>query len=288
MPSVSARPLFASRRPALRGAAALCCALAVSSAAPSPAASSPGAAPSPAAARPAAAAPAGTGPNVLKDRVLAVVDEDPILASDLDRAIFVGQQHPNPGETDKAFRRRVLDDLIAQRLRFHEIDRFGLQQVPVDQIEKQVAQVRAAYKDEASFRKKLTEAGLDEAALRQMMARQLEVLAFVDERLGPQVFVGLDDIAAYYRNVLTPQLQKQRLPVPPLDDVREQIRDVLRQQRLAEEIDRWTEELRRKANILVYFDKPNGGPLPPVIKRLEAPKTPAPAPPATPAKPPGS
>jgi hypothetical protein len=229
--------------------------------------------------------PAPAAPNVLKDRVLAVVDEDPILASELDRGIFVGQLHPNPGEADKPFRRRVLDDLIAQRLRFHEIDRFGLEQVPVDQIEKQVAQVRAAFKDEAAFRRKLAEVGLDEPTLRQMMARQLEVLAFVDERLGPQVFVGLDDIAAYYRSVLTPQLQKQRLPVPPLDDVRDQIRDVLRQQRLAEEIDRWTEELRRKANIVVYFDKPNGGPLPPVIKRLEPPSPHSPA--APPSKPPG-
>jgi peptidyl-prolyl cis-trans isomerase SurA len=226
--------------------------------------------------------------NVLKDRVLAVVDEDPILNSDLDRAIVVGQLAPATGQAPKAFRRHVLDDLIAQRLRFHEIDRFGLEQVPVDQIEKQVTQMRARSKDEVTFRKELASVGLDEAALRQMMARQLEVLAFVDERLGPQVFVGLDEIATYYRNVLSPPLAKQHLPVPPLDDVREQIRNVLRQQRLTDEIDRWTEELRRKANIVDYFDKPGGGPLPPVVKRLEPPKPAATkATPPAPSKPPG-
>jgi hypothetical protein len=222
---------------------------------------------------------AGTGagaesPNVLKDRVLAVVDEDPILASDLDRAIVLGQLLAKPGESQSVFRRRVLDDLTAQRLRFHEIDRFGLEQVPVDQIEKQVAEVRARFKDEATFRQKLREVGLDEAALRQLMARQLEVLAFVDERLGPQVFVSLDDISSYYKNVLTKELQQQRLPVPPADEVRDKIREVLRQQRLTEEIDRWTEELRRKANVVVYFDKPGGGPLPPVVKRIELGKKP--------------
>jgi peptidyl-prolyl cis-trans isomerase SurA len=252
-----------------------------------------------AAAAPVSAAPAGAGsPNVLKDRVLAVVDDDPILSSDLDRAIAVGQLHANAGEVAKTFRRRVLDDLVAQRLRFHEIDRFGLEQVPVDQIEKHVAEVRARFKDETAFRQQLKEVGLDEAALRQMMARQLEVLAFVDERLGPQVFVGLDEIAAYYRNVLTPQMQKQHQAVPPLDDVREQIREVLRQQRLTEEIDRWTEELRRKASIVLYFDQPAGGPLPPVVKRIELGKKPeappipaggapakAKAAPGTPAKP---
>jgi len=222
----------------------------------------------------AAPSPSSTGANVLKDRVIAVADEDPILASDLDRAIVIGQLEPKPGESQRAFRRRVLDDLIAERLRFHEIDRFGLEQVPVDQIERHVAEVRARFKDDATFRQKLKEVGLDEAALRQMMARQLEVLAYVDERLGPQVFVGLDDIANYYRTVLTPELQKQRLPVPPLESVRDKIREVLRQQRLTGEIERWTEELRRKAVIAVYFDQPAGGPLPPVVKRIELGKKP--------------
>jgi peptidyl-prolyl cis-trans isomerase SurA len=231
---------------------------------------------------------AAGAPNVLKDRVVAVVDEDPILGSDIERAVVVAQLQPKPGEAHRAFRRRVLDDLIAQRLRFHEIDRFGIEQVPVDQIERQVAEVRAHFKDDAAFRQKLKEVGLDEPALRQLMARQLEVLAFVDERLGPQVFVSLEDISTYYRTVLTPQLQQQRLPVPPLEDVRDKIREVLRQQRLTDEIDRWTEELRRKANIAVYFDKPEGGPLPPVIKRIELGKKPdiPPLPANAPHKPP--
>lgn len=227
-----------------------------------------------AAAAPAAAGHSASGANVLKDRVIAVVDDDPILATDLDRAIVIGQLAPKAGEPQRTFRRRVLDDLVAQRLRFHEIDRFGLEQVPVDQIERQVAEVRARFKDDATYRQKLREVGLDEAALRQLMARQLEVLAYVDERLGPQVFVGLDDISNYYRTVLTLQVQQQHLPVPPLESVRDKIREVLRQQRLTEEIERWTEELRRKVVIAVYFDEPAGGPLPPVVKRIELGKKP--------------
>jgi len=253
----------------------LCVAWSSASSASSVSSSSSASPGSPAA--PAPAPPAGhstSGANVLRDRVISVVDEDPILATDLDRAIVIGQLAPKPGESQRTFRRRVLDDLIAQRLRFHEIDRFGLEQVPVDQIERQVAEVRGRFKDDATFRQKLREVGLDEAALRQLMARQLEVLAYVDERLGPQVFVGLDDISNYYRTVLTPQLQQQHLPVPPLEAVRDKIREVLRQQRLTEEIERWTEELRRKAVIAVYFDEPAGGPLPPVVKRIELGKKP--------------
>ena len=48
----------------------------------------------------------------------------------------------------------------------------------------------------------------DAKTLRQLVARQLLVLTYVDERLGPRVFVGPDDINRYYRSVLTPEMQK--------------------------------------------------------------------------------
>jgi hypothetical protein len=199
---------------------------------------------------------------------MAVVDEDPILASEMERVVALGFVQPKPGEADTAFRRRILDDLIEQRLRFHEIDRYGFEQVPVDLIEKSVADIRARFPNDEAFRKALRDLGLTQQALRQLVARQLMVLTHVEEQLGPRVFVSLDDITQYYRNVLTPEMQKQRQPVPPLDDVREQIRTVLKEQRLNQELDKWTEELRRKADIHVYFDKPPGD-LPPVIKRIE-------------------
>ena len=47
-----------------------------------------------------AAAPAVPAGDSLKDRILAVVDEDPILASDLDRAIGLGLAAKGPTETD--------------------------------------------------------------------------------------------------------------------------------------------------------------------------------------------
>ena len=203
----------------------------------------------------------------LRDRVMAVVDEDPILASELERVIALGLVQPREGEPEVALRRRILNGLIEERLRFHEIDRFGFEQVPVDLIEENVEQIRARFPDEEAFRKILRDLGLSQQALRQLVARQLMVLTHVEEQLGPRVFVSLDDIAAYHRDVLTPEMQRQGQPVPPMEEVRDQIRAVLKEQRLNEELEKWTEELRRAADIHVYFDKP-AGPLPPVIKRI--------------------
>jgi hypothetical protein len=218
-------------------------------------------------AAPKAAPPAAGAKPVLQDRVQAVVDEDPILASDIERVIKLGLEKPNPGETDVQFRRRVLDGLIDQRLQFHEIDRFNFQQAPVDDIQKRVAEIRARYPDDAAFQKALKEVGLDPKSLRQLVARQLLVLTYVDERLGSRVFVGPDDIDRYYREVLTPEMQKRGQPVPPLADMREDIREVLKQQKMTQEMTTWTKELRARANIVVY---PAGNqPLPPVVKTIQ-------------------
>lgn len=199
---------------------------------------------------------------------MAVVDEDPILASEVERVIALGLVQPQKGEQNEAFRRRILNELVEQRLRFHEIDRFGFEQVPVDMIEKNVAQIRSRFPNDEAFRKTLQDLGLTQQSLRQLVAQQLMVLTHVEEQLGPRVFVSLDEINQYYRNVLTPQMQKEGQAVPPVEDVRDQIRTVLKEQRLNEELDKWTEELRRKADVHVYFDSPPGQ-LPPVVKRIE-------------------
>ena len=225
-------------------------------------------------AAPALAQPATPQKNGLKDRVLAVVDEDPVLASDIDRVVKLGLMKPNPGESEPAFRRRVLNSLLEELLRFHEIDRYGFVQVPVEEIEENVAKIRAQFADEAAFKKALKDVGLDLQGLRQLVARQLLVLTYVDERLGARVFVSLDDISKYYKNVLTPEMQKGGQPVPPLDEVREEIREVLKQQRMNQELEKWTEELRAAADVVIYPDEAGNKPLPPVVKKIETKKPP--------------
>jgi hypothetical protein len=86
----------------------------------------------------------------------------------------------------------------------------------------------------------------------------------VEERLGARVFVSLDDISAYYHDVLAAEMKREGKPLPALDDVREKIRAVLREQRLLEEITRWTAELRRQADVVDFFDSVHSE-LPPVV-----------------------
>jgi hypothetical protein len=203
-------------------------------------------------------AQADTGRAEPVDRVLAVVDEDPILDSEVTQIVELRLVEPRPGEDSEALRRRVLDQLIEQRLRFHEIDSFGFVELPTAEVEKGFAEIRGRFASEREFTAQLEKLGLEADSLRQLVARQLMVLTFVDERLGPRVFVDLEDIRAYYEATLVPEMKRRGAAVPPLQEVREQIRAVLKEERLNQEIETWTEELRRQADVEDYFDEPPG------------------------------
>lgn len=209
------------------------------------------------------------------DRILAVVDEDPILASEVDLELGIGLVARQPGEDalgrahgDRALRRRALDHLIEQRLRFHQVDRYGFTELPVEQVAARYAELAARFPSPEAFRARLAELGVGEEAVRQLVAHRLMVLTYVEERLGARVFVGLDEIKTYYDAVLIPELRKSGQPAPPIEAVRERIRSVLKEQRLNQELQVWTEELRREADILDHFDSVRVE-LPPV--RWEAP-----------------
>lgn len=215
----------------------------------------------------AAAEPVGS--RRLADRVLAAVDGDPILESDVRRAIGLGVVTRNSGEDDRALRRRVLDLEIAERLRFHEVDRLGFSEISPRAVEEAMGGFRARFASPAAFAERLHELGLTEDGLKQLVVRQLMALTYVEERLGARVFVSAEDIRAYYDATLAPEMKRRGQPLPPVDEVREEIRGVLREQRLNDEIQRWTEQLRRQADVVDNFESLHGE-LPPVVYEVKA------------------
>lgn len=215
----------------------------------------------------AAQAPAG---GELVDRVVALVDEDPILLSDLERALALGYVPFVPADAEAVRRRRALDALIEWRLRLHEIARFGFEQAPLDEVERQLERLRARWPSDAAWRAELERLGLEEAQVRQILARQLAVLEYVEQRLGPRVFVNAEEIQQHYEQDVVPRLRERGDPVPSIEEVREAIRAVLRERKLDAEIERWTGELRREADVVDLLDA-DQRPLPPPELVFEAP-----------------
>ncbi len=202
----------------------------------------------------------------LADRVVAVVDDDPILLSDLERAIGLGLTTQGREEEIADFHRRTLDRLVDDKLRFHEIDRYGFQELPLAEVNRLFDDIVARFPSRRDFERQLSELALTTTELRELLARRLLVEVFVEERLGPRVFVSRQSIAEYYEETLRPEMLRRGAPLPEQAEVREEIRAVLRQQRLDQELVRWTDDLRARANVLDYLEEVIQD-LPPVVER---------------------
>ena len=189
------------------------------------------------------------------DRIAAVVDRQVITVSEVTQMVEL-RFFPRPAsQSEDDYRRDILESLIAQALRFRDVERFGAEDVPKDSIESRVQEITKRFASPAAFEAVLQQAELSPDELRALVKRQLQVEQYIQERFAPLIFVSNDEIDTYYRGTWSQQRRARGLAIPPLNDVREEIRALLRSSRLQAEIDKWTEQLRARANVDVYAYK---------------------------------
>jgi hypothetical protein len=188
---------------------------------------------------------------VTVDRIAAVVDGQVLTVSEITQMVEL-RFFPRLGNTEEEYRRGALDALIAQALRYRDVERFGAQDIPADTIDARLLEIQRRFPSETEFTAALTRSELTLDELRALIKRQLQVEAYIQERFAPLVFVTNEEIDDYYRDTWRVQRRERGLPVPPLNEVREEVRSALRLSRLQVEIDRWTSQLRARANVDVY------------------------------------
>ena len=186
------------------------------------------------------------------DRVAATIDQQVLTVSEINQMAQVRFFPRTPGESDEDYRREILDALIAQALRFRDVERFGAQDIPKDTIETRMQDIQRRFTSQADFEDAVRRAELSMDELRALVKRELQVEAYVQERFAPMIFVSNEDIESTYTGTWSQQRRQRGLPVPPLNEVREEIRTLIRSRQLQQEIDRWTTQLRARANVDVY------------------------------------
>jgi hypothetical protein len=186
------------------------------------------------------------------DRIAAVVQSDVITVSEVDQMVALRILPRVPGRSDDDFRRDVLDELVSQALRYRDVERFGSEEIPRDTIDARTAQIMKRFPNEADFTAALVSAQLTLEEFRVIVKRQLQVEAYIQERFSPMIFIPNEDIETFYKGPWSAQRRERGLPVPPLEDVREEIRTLLKSTQLQQEIDKWTAQLRARANVDVF------------------------------------
>ncbi len=189
---------------------------------------------------------------VIIDRIAATIDREVITLSQIDQIVTARLIPQRAEESEDDYRRRVLNALISQTLRYRDVQRFRVEDVSPDALESRLLVVISRFPSEAEFTAALSRAEWNLDDVRAMLRRQMQVENYIDERFSPTIFVSLEEIETYYREVWLIQRQERGLPPVPLSQVREEIRTLLRADRLRDQVEVWTSQLRASANVDVF------------------------------------
>jgi hypothetical protein len=176
---------------------------------------------------PSAASPQGASPRTeIVERVVAVVDERPLLLSD------VRAQQAVSGLAEEA----ALEAAIDERLMYAEAARIPQAEVPPEEEDRALAlllETRPALRSE-----------VEEPGLRRLLCRQLAILKYVEFRFRPQVRVSDDEVRRAWE-----EEQAGNPAGPALEDEQEAIRARLERRALDDRVEAWVKELRARADV---------------------------------------
>ncbi|HYV40298.1 MAG TPA: hypothetical protein VEO02_00755 [Thermoanaerobaculia bacterium] len=195
----------------------------------------------------------GTAGGATVDRIAATVNDIAIPESEVRRAMAVSALRPEAGETPDAFRARVLDALIDERLQYDDALRFGPAVPDAAEVEAKLKKLRDRIAREGKNpAAEFAAAGLTTEEVRATVERQLIIQRYLQERFRPIAFADEDRAREEYEKRYALERKAAGLSVPAFEAVSEEMRARSQQRVFGEEVEKWMKELRQKARIAIY------------------------------------
>jgi peptidyl-prolyl cis-trans isomerase SurA len=174
----------------------------------------------------AASLPAAHAQRRPLDGVVAVVNDDVILASELGEEVSMRLYQLGPGAAKardlRAFAAEVLESMIDSRLLIQAADEQDIVVSKEDiqpYLEEELARIRSAFDRQEEYEAALAEYGMSEKDLlllyRKNLRDQLKIRRFTDATLAPRVKITEEEIRDYYES------HRAEMAMPELVTVRE-------------------------------------------------------------------
>ena len=191
------------------------------------------------------------------DRVVASVGNVAITKSEVEsehRLELFLQGSAAAGSLDGAAFERVRDRLIEQKLLADEAEAEGVDRSDIMEAAKQaLGEVRRQYSSEEAFQTALRALRTTEERILSRLQVQVLTLRLIDQRLRPAAWVERPEIEAYYTGTFVSEFHRQNSgPVPPVDEVEPQIREILVQKKVDQLLANWLAELKAGRRVRIH------------------------------------
>jgi peptidyl-prolyl cis-trans isomerase SurA len=196
------------------------------------------------------------GQQVMLDSVVAIVNGDLILESDVDAEERFGAFQPF-NESKPETRQELVERLIDRALILQQMALQPEPPIPDAQLERQLATLRkaipncAAYhcETDAGWEKFVAGQGFTMAEVSDRWRQRMAVLRFIEERFRMGIRIEQSDIDDYYRNTMLPVYEKQKVTPPAEAAIADRIQEILLQQRVNKLMDDWLTALRAEGSV---------------------------------------
>jgi len=151
---------------------------------------------------------------------------------------------------------RALQTLINQRLFALEAERVPHAAPSEKEIADMIADIVSRFPSPAEFERRLKRVGfssIKDSSFERIIAERVAIEKYIAFRFRSFIVITPTDEERYYREVYVPEFRR-RFPgvvVPGLEERREQIRQVLTEDRVASQIENFLDEAKRRAQIVI-------------------------------------
>lgn len=201
-------------------------------------------------------------PGTEVDRVVAIVDGQVVLDSDVDEERRFETIQPfvrNDGDAATTTREREIERLVNRTLILQQAKLQVEDNITDADVDKEVDGLRktlAACKTlacttDAGWSAFLHTHGFTAPEFRERWKERMQVLAFIQERFGAGTTVSDAQVKAFYQNTMLPQYAKAHVKAATLASVEPRIREVLQQQQISSLLRDWLQSLRAQGSITV-------------------------------------
>ena len=208
------------------------------------------------------AVPAPTNAGVLIDRVVAVVNGDVVLESDVEEERRMAAFQPISSPEGSATREKAIERLVNRRLLLqqaklqpqHVISEADID-TQLDQLRKEIPACKEAHcETEAGWAKFLATHGVTSNEVRSHWRERMESLQFIEVRFRSGIRISHTEIEDYYEKTMLPAYARQKVKAPPLEKLSDRIQEVLLQQQVSGLLSDWLRSLRAQGTVQIVQD----------------------------------
>ena len=179
------------------------------------------------------------------DRIVARVENDVILLSDIRTLSRYQQFLDGKSETDA----QILDRLIDQWIVRTEAEVSRTPRPSEEDIDRNLGSLKNSFVSEQEYEARKKQAGLSDLDIRAMAATQLYLSYYLDSRFRPGVQIDPKAIEDFYQNAVVPRAKARGQDPPTLEEARDSIQEALVQNGINEQAERWLKESRLRLHI---------------------------------------